>query len=149
MIFLDFYEFARIDLLTIKIKSRPQKWKICDDNFVGDHVISNSWKYEPNPTENKYILRRCGWKNVKNNDFLDFGEFRRLDLLMVKTEFRQQKWKICDDNFVRNHVISISWKYEPNPTENKYILRRYGWKKVKNHDLFGFLWIWLYRLVDG
>ena len=122
VIFLDFYEFGRVDLLMVKIKFRQQKWKMCDDNFVGDHVISISWKYEPNPTENKYTLRRCGWKKVRNHDLFGFLWIGRIDLLMVKIKFRPQKWKIGADNFARNHVISISWKYELHPTENKYIL---------------------------
>ena len=69
---------------------------------------------------------------------VDFHEFERLDLLMVIITSRPPKLKIWIDIRLRNHVKSISSKYELNPTEIKNILQGCRSKKVKNHDFFGF-----------
>ena len=120
------------------IKYRPSKLKFCTQILLGNHVKSIFPKYELNPTKNKYILQSYSSKKVKNHHFFDIDEFGRLGLPTVKTKFRPPKLKIYTQIHVGNHVIRISTKYEPNPTENKYIFQSCGSKKVKNHDFFDF-----------
>ena len=57
---------------------------------------------------------------------------------MVKINSRTPKLKNCVEILLRNHVKSISSKYELDPTEIKYILQGCRSKKVKNHDIFDF-----------
>ena len=56
----------------------------------------------------------------------------------LKINFRPSKLKIWVEIRLRNHVKSISAKYELNPTEIKYILQGRRSKKVKNHNFFDF-----------
>ena len=125
-------------------------------HHCGD-FIHNFWSTRNNHLRRNRCRRSSSWRH--------FFSFARLDLdlffillcqfswiwtsrLVYVNQIKTAKIKRLSLDFARNHAISISWKYEPNPTENKYILRRCGWKKVKKHDLFGFLWICTYRFVD-
>ena len=76
--------------------------------------------------------RPNSWKS-KKSWFLTF-----FDLSMVKINSRPPKLKIWVEIRLRNHVKSISSKYELDPTEIKYILQGCRSKKVKNHDFFYF-----------
>ena len=81
----------------------------------------------------------CKVSGQKRSKIMIFLIFMNLDVSTcwwLKIKSRPPKLKIWVEILLRNHVKSISSKYELDPTDFKYILQGYRSKKVINHDFF-------------